>query len=150
MKTFRNFLRHIAASLLLLCTATLAACDDTDGNPQFGDSITLEITIDRIESGSVQATVIPSKFNAGYYARLYRLKDIGTMNDKTLLSTCLNAFDFATTLYQGKRQLTFEKLQAQTQYVLVAFGYEDTLSTGVTSDIVRSQIITTPAAPSGE
>ncbi len=139
MKSFRTLFRS-AAAMLLLCAASLAACDDSDGDPKFGDSITLEITVDEVTDSSIQATVTPSSPDAGYYAKLYSQHEVADKNDNTLLAMCMSDRLFTSYLHQGKQTLTFENLRPGIAYVLVAFGYEDEQSTGVTSKLVRETI----------
>lgn len=138
MKTFRSLFRF--AAMLLLCAASLAACDDSDGDPKFGDSITLEITVDEVTDSSIRATVIPSRADAGYYAKLYPLHEIAGNSDNTLLAVCLSDRQFTSYLHQGKQTLAFENLRPGIEYVLVAFGYENEQSTGVTSKLIRETV----------
>lgn len=141
MKSFRTLFRYSAA-LLLASAASLVACKDSDGDPKFGDPITLEIAIDDVTDSSVLLTVTPSRTDANYYAQLYPQSGIDGKNDNTLLAECLTDNYFKSYIRHGKQTLSFEKLQPGTEYVLVAFGYEDKQSTGITSNVVRYTVAT--------
>ena len=141
MKSFRTLFRYSVA-LLLASAASLVACKDSDGDPKFGDPITLEIIIDEVTDSSILLTVTPSRTDANYYAQLYTQSGIEGKNDNTLLAECLTDDYFESYIRHGKQTLAFEKLRPETEYVLVAFGYEDEQSTGITSDIVRYTVAT--------
>ena len=149
MKNFYNTLKFIlltVASVLLLSLPGCSDSNDVENPPAPEDKLELIISVGTVTSNSIEATVTPSNNEAAYYAGVHSAVEVGEDKGAGFVQELIAQEGFDALLKQNKQQLVKNELTPESDYYVVAFGY-DAQKGAVTTDVVLSDMISTLEEP---
>ena len=127
MKNFYNTLKFIlltVASVLLLSLPGCSDSNDVENPPAPEDKLELIISVGTVTSNSIEATVTPSNNEAAYYAGVHSAVEVGEDKGAGFVQELIAQEGFDALLKQNKQQLVKNELTPESDYYVVAFGYD--------------------------
>lgn len=113
MKSFK--LPFLGIVLALMC---FQGCEKPE--PNSGQEISFRMTDENIASTAISVTVNPTPDNAEWYADLVATASIAGSSDDDIVKALVTK-----DLLKGKQTLSFDNLEANTEYTLLTVGYAD-------------------------
>ena len=104
------------------------------------EPLELYVEVGEVKHNSIAFSVSPSVASRTYYAGIYTADAVGADADAFAATITPDA------LYNGYQDFVAEELEAETEYVVLAFGYNEERGE-ISSDIVISEVITTLEEP---
>lgn len=134
----------MASSALLL---TAPSCSESQEETPTPPTVKIDLTISEVSTtaDAVDATVTPSDNQATYYAGIHTAAEVVEDEAAALIQQLISSGDFASKLLKGTQKVSATGLEAETNYYVVAFGY-DVASGAFTSDVVFKKATTLKAA----
>ena len=148
----KKFLETLKALMLLMASALLLAVpacsesEETDPTPEPEKPLELVIKLGEITHNSILSSVTPSDEEATYYAAIHSAAEVGEDQGAALAQSLIAREDFASLLRTEAQRVTGSELTPESDYYVVAFGY-NAEQMKMTSKVVLSDKITTAAAP---
>lgn len=127
MKKFTKFyLFPLLTALCLSVAGMLTGCsNEEDSSPSAVVPVTVKLETGDITESGISVTATPSDASGEYVVSCLPTADIESLTEEQLVSKITSASDFKSTLKKGTKKLTFNGLNAETSYTLVAFGWAD-------------------------
>ncbi len=149
MKRVNEYLKRLllmAASVAMLIAPACSDSEELDTTPEPKPRLELTIKLGATTHNTIVASVTPSIEEAAYYAAIHSADEVGEDLGESLALQLAAADNFANSLRKGAQRVEGTNLNPESDYYVVAFGY-DIEKKAMTTDVVLSSKITTQPEP---
>lgn len=109
------------------------------------DKFALTVEVKAVTHNSIEATVTPANEEGAFYAAIHTAAEVGEDNGAALAQSLIEN-GIVSKLQKGTQNISASELTPESEYYVVAFGY-DFKTSSMTTEIVLSDKITTLETP---